>query len=144
MLSLLASFTLAFGLFSGRRQSEQRGHRITSKYCEDLPLCWAKQSKIAQENGDIPVEHEDDFLVATFACGCYWGPELAFQRTLGVHATCVGHTGYESGGANEAVQLIYNPLETSYEDLCDVLWDYIDPTLKNQVGVRSTWGSHLN
>ena len=72
--------------------------------------------------------------VATFALGCYWGAELAFQRHVGVVATCVGHTGYESGGANEAVQLVYDPRETSYAALCGVLWDYIDPTLKNRVG----------
>ena len=27
---------------------------------------------------------------ATFGCGCFWGPELAFQRVPGVMSTSVG------------------------------------------------------
>eukprot|EP00964_Phaeocystis_antarctica_P118536 scaffold82326_cov63-Phaeocystis_antarctica.AAC.2 len=34
---------------------------------------------------------------------------------------------------NEAVQLLFDPRQTSYEALCEVLWGRIDPTLRNQV-----------
>ena len=33
------------------------------------------------------------------------------------------------------MQLIYNPQQTSFEALCNVLWGYVDPTLKDQVGL---------
>jgi peptide-methionine (S)-S-oxide reductase len=118
----------------GTPKQPQRGHRVSPEYCEDLPRSWAKEAKLAQLDGRVPTAH-GHLLVATFACGCYWGPELAFQRTPGVVATCVGHTGYESGGANEAVQLVYDPSEVAFSALCDVLWSRIDPTLKNQVGL---------
>ena len=36
---------------------------------------------------------------------------------------------------NEAVQLLFDPRQTSYEALCEVLWRRIDPTLRNQVGL---------
>lgn len=42
---------------------------------------------------------------ATFGAGCFWGPELMFQRVPGVVATEVGY----SQGATE------NP---TYEDVC--------------------------
>ena len=114
---------------------QQRGHRgVRPQDLDDVPTSWARRAKLAQMDGRVP-ECDQGLLVATFAAGCYWGPELAYQRQNGVVATCVGHTGYESGGANEAVQLVYDPRETSYEALCDVLWNYVDPTLKNQVGL---------
>ena len=115
------------------RAPPQRGHRVRAEDLEDLPLSWARQAKLAQLEATVPAKHER-LHVATFAAGCYWGAELRYQRQPGVVATCVGFTGYETGGANEAVQLIYDPDETTYEELLDVLWDSIDPTLRNRVG----------
>ena len=31
------------------------------------------------------------------------------------------------------MQLLFDPRQTSYEALCEVLWGRIDPTLRNQV-----------
>ena len=93
-------------LFGWSPPQPQRGHRVRPEYCEDLPASWACQAKLAQLAGtiptehDLPSEHDERARVATFAMGCYWGAELAFQREPGVLATCVGHTGYESGGCD--------------------------------------------
>lgn len=82
----------------------------------------------------------------TDAGGCFWGTELHFQRMEGVVATCVGYTqgrlevpSYDevcSGrtGHTEAVQLIFDPKETSYRKLCEKLLSIIDPTALNRVG----------
>ena len=135
-LTLALPASTAFNLFGWIQTQPQRGHRVSPDYCEDLPSSWSRQAKLAQLDSSIPTEHEETRTrVATFAMGCYWGAELAFQRTPGVIATCVGHTGYESGGCNEAVQLLFDPRQTSYEALCEVLWSHIDPTLRNQVGL---------
>ena len=84
--------------------------------------------------------------MATFAGGCFWGLELAFQRVAGVTATSVGYTDgpdpaptYESvcsgrTGHAEAVQVYYDPAETSYEALLDVFFDKVDPTTANRQG----------
>ena len=43
-------------------------------------------------------------LPATFACGCFWGLELAFQRVEGVYATAVGYTqGFKENPTYEEV-----------------------------------------
>ncbi|GFN39175.1 MAG: peptide methionine sulfoxide reductase MsrA [Marine Group I thaumarchaeote] len=85
-------------------------------------------------------------MKATFAAGCFWGVEELFQKVKGVKSTCVGYTGgtfkdptYEdvcSGktGHAEAIQMEYNPSETSYENLLMIFWDNHDPTTLNQQG----------
>ncbi|MGE5579418.1 MAG: peptide-methionine (S)-S-oxide reductase MsrA [Bacillota bacterium] len=77
---------------------------------------------------------------ATFAGGCFWCMVQPFAKLAGVKEVVAGYTGghvqnptYEqvcSGrtGHYEAVQVIYDPSELSYERLLDTFWDQIDPT----------------
>lgn len=77
---------------------------------------------------------------ATFAGGCFWCVESAFEHVKGVIGAVSGYTGgrtdnptYEdvcSGktGHFEAVQLTYDPSEVSFAELLDVFWKQIDPT----------------
>lgn len=84
--------------------------------------------------------------MATFAGGCFWGLELAYQREAGVTNTSVGYTQgkdpaptYEkvcsgSTGHAEAVQVYYDPKETTYERLLDLFFERVDPTTANRQG----------
>lgn len=93
-----------------------------------------------------PKEAPPGLELATFAGGCFWGLELAYQRVPGVVKTSSGYTGgkkenptYEevcSGwtGHTEAVQATYDPKECTYEDLLEVFFDKVDPTTKNRQG----------
>ena len=77
---------------------------------------------------------------AIFAGGCFWCMEPPFENTTGVVNVFSGYTGgtsenptYEqvaSGttGHYEAVQIIYDPEQVSYEELLEVFWRQIDPT----------------
>jgi len=94
------------------------------------------QNKIAKEDADT----------ATFAAGCFWGVQLAFQRVPGVASTMVGYTAGNtqhptyndvcSGrtGHTEAVQMLFNPAVVSYKELLKVLFDRMDPTTLNRQG----------
>lgn len=94
----------------------------------------------------MPVKSKGGYEVATFAGGCFWGTELHFQRLPGVIATCVGYTqGAEekptydqvcSGktGHTEGIQLIFDPKQCSYAQLCDTILKTVDPALVNRVG----------
>jgi len=82
----------------------------------------------------------DTLRTATFAGGCFWCVEEAFDAVPGVVSTTSGYTGgrvrnptYEevsSGttGHVEAVQVKYDPSRVSYEELLRVFWRNIDPT----------------
>ena len=91
---------------------------------------------------------------ATFAGGCFWGIQLAFDREPGVLATCVGYTQgnndtttttgtfptysevcSEETGHTEACLIAYDPILVSYSRLAELMFDFIpDPTMLNRVG----------
>ena len=81
---------------------------------------------------------------ATFAAGCFWCTEEAFEKVPGVVSAVSGYTGgtvknpsYEqvsSGrtGHAEAVEVTFDPAKVTYEQLLDVFWVNHDPTVSNR------------
>jgi peptide-methionine (S)-S-oxide reductase len=77
--------------------------------------------------------------VATFAGGCFWSMQKAFDGVPGVVTTTAGYSGgttakptyeeVETGrtGYAESVQLIYDPARITYQGLLDIYWHHIDP-----------------
>ncbi|GAB9477160.1 Peptide-methionine s-oxide reductase [Globisporangium polare] len=102
----------------------------------------AKMASANQEEEPLNLGEGQD--VATFAAGCFWGVELAFQRVHGVVDTKVGYTQgaidhptYKqicSGktGHAEAIRVIFDKNQVTYPQLLDVLWDIHDPTTLNR------------
>ena len=78
--------------------------------------------------------------LAQFGLGCFWGAERLFWETPGVYSTAVGYAGGEtknptyeevcSGFTNhtEAVLVVFDPRQVSYEALLKVFWEGHDPT----------------
>lgn len=96
----------------------------------------AQESEPRPEPRDYPGPR----AVATFAGGCFWCIESAFDGVEGVVAAVSGYTGggevdpsYEQVAAGrtshvEAVEVRYAPEVISYERLLDIFWRQIDPT----------------
>lgn len=78
--------------------------------------------------------------LATFAGGCFWCIESAFDAIDGVLEVKSGYTGgsvanpsyhevcSQTTGHLEAVQVKYNPERISYDELLNIFWRQIDPT----------------
>ena len=81
---------------------------------------------------------------ASFAGGCFWCTEEAFEKVPGVIGAVSGYMGgktknptYEqvstgSTGHTEVVEVTFDPAKVSYEKLLDVFWVNHDPTVLNR------------
>jgi peptide-methionine (S)-S-oxide reductase len=82
----------------------------------------------------------EGYETAIFGLGCFWGAERVFWQLPGVHTTAVGYAGgftpnptYDevcsgSTGHTEAVLVVFDPAQISYEQLLRAFWEGHDPT----------------
>lgn len=81
--------------------------------------------------------------LATFAGGCFWCMEEAFERVPGVVSVTSGYTGgdrenpsYEevsAGGTGhaEAIEVRYDPARSGFGQLLEVFWHNVDPLTRD-------------
>jgi len=84
--------------------------------------------------------------IAVLALGCFWGPEIKFNKLEGVTKTEVGYCGgnsdtttYEevcSGSTNhaEVVKLEFDPKNISYKKILQYFFEIHNPTTLNSQG----------
>src|SRR3546814_15248969 len=79
---------------------------------------------------------------AILAGGCFWGMQQLIRRRPGVLSTKVGYCGgdvpnatYRNHGTHaEAIEIVFNPDETTYRDLLEFFFQIHDPTTLNRQG----------
>ncbi len=83
---------------------------------------------------------------ALFAMGCFWGAEKLFWNEPGVLMTAVGYLGGYTPNPNyretcsgqtghtETVRVVFDPAQTSYQQLLKVFLENHDPTQGNRQG----------
>lgn len=93
-----------------------------------------------------PQQEKQVTETATFAAGCFWGVQVAFDRLPGVVSTSVGFMGGEDAdvtykevcttdtGHAEVVHVEFDPAKVSYEELLHAFWHAHDPTTLNRQG----------
>jgi peptide-methionine (S)-S-oxide reductase len=109
------------------------------------PLLFLWVAALALATGAAAAQSEGKAATAkaTFAGGCFWCVEEAYDKVPGVVATTSGYMGgkvkdptYEQvttgrTGHAEVVQVEYDPAKVSYAKLVEVFWRNIDPTQKD-------------
>ncbi len=95
--------------------------------------------------GFIPAENSNA-QKAYFAGGCFWGVEYYFTSVKGVLSTSVGYMGgdkdqptykevcYEHTGHAEAMEVVFDPEQVSYEELAKLFFEIHDPTQVDRQG----------
>jgi peptide-methionine (S)-S-oxide reductase len=93
----------------------------------------------AEERTQLAPDAPPGLALATFAGGCFWCMEPPFDKLAGVDSTTSGYTGGHVPGATykdvsrggtghtEAVRVVFDPVQVSYEQLVDTFWKNVDP-----------------
>jgi peptide-methionine (S)-S-oxide reductase len=79
---------------------------------------------------------------AVLAGGCFWGMQDLIRKLPGVISTRVGYTGgdvpnatYRNHGTHaEAIEIIFDPSQTTYRRLLEFFFQIHDPTTLNRQG----------
>ncbi len=83
--------------------------------------------------------NNSEYKKAYFAGGCFWCMEETFDKAKGVVKSISGYSGghlknpkyedviYRDTGHVEAIEITYDPKQTSYENLLELFWKNIDP-----------------
>jgi peptide-methionine (S)-S-oxide reductase len=79
---------------------------------------------------------------AVLAGGCFWGVQELVRKQPGVISTRVGYTGgdvpnatYRNHGTHaEALEITFDPSQTSFRDLLEFFFQIHDPTTVNRQG----------
>lgn len=122
------------------------------RYCiNSASLRFIPKAKLAEEGyGEYLPLFEDKKAsqeeTAILAGGCFWGMEELFRQQPGVLRTRVGYTGghvpdvsyrdVKTGqtGHAEAIEVVFDPRQTSYRKLLEFFFMMHDPTTRNRQG----------
>jgi peptide methionine sulfoxide reductase msrA/msrB len=127
------------------------GEGLTSKntrYCvNSISLEFTPKEKSEEmASTDKKADKDTKYEKAIFASGCFWGVEYQFKQQPGVIETTVGFTGGDmenpsykavctgNTGHAEAVEVVFDPQKTSYEQLAKIFFETHDFTQVNRQG----------
>lgn len=123
-------------LFGGNKTSMVRPEDALPGRPDPIPV----PARHAVLDAPLAPPYPEGLEIADFGLGCFWGAERTFWQTPGVVTTAVGYQGgytanptYEEvctglTGHTEAVRVVFDPAQVSYEDLLKIFWEAHDPT----------------
>lgn len=114
---------------------------MTTKHVQIRTHALVLTAALLMATAALAAAQDSGHAKATFAGGCFWCVEEAFEKVPGVISAVSGYTdgnvdnpsyrqvtGGQTGHA-EAVEVIFDPAQVTYEQLLDVFWRNVDPTV---------------
>jgi len=133
-------------VFYGESLTPKNTRHCVNSISMDFTPAGEDSSSIKEKNNVAGEDTEKNYKRAIFASGCFWGVEYHFKKVDGVISTTVGYTGGDtedpsyqdvcssSTGHAEAVEIIYDPTRTSYEELVKLYFETHDFTQVDRQG----------
>ena len=118
-------------------QNLVRASSVAAVLIAALAFGWSQEKPAAAASTARPAAR---YETATLAGGCFWGLQESLNQVPGVIKTTVGYTGgttpnptYElvctgKTGHAEAVEVVFDPTQLSYEELLNRFFSIHDPT----------------
>ena len=106
----------------------------------------AKNTRHCANSISLNFVEDEDMKRAIFAGGCFWGVEHLLEQIPGVLSATSGYVGgrtenptyrevsYRNTGHAEAVEVVYDASNVSYETIAKVFFEIHDPTQVNRQG----------
>jgi peptide methionine sulfoxide reductase msrA/msrB len=128
----------------GPKDSGGKRYCMNSAALRFVPLSEMKNSRYSRYL--FPFAKKRGWETITLAGGCFWGMEEIIRKEKGIIETQTGYAGGEkrnptypevsSGntGHAESLQILFDPKETSLEDILLLFFKMHDPTTKNKQG----------
>jgi peptide methionine sulfoxide reductase msrA/msrB len=129
-------------VFTGERLTPKNTRHCVNSISMNFTPASSSQTSQTATSPSAPKTTE----TAIFASGCFWGSEHVLRKAKGVLSTRVGYTGgrrpsptYQqvctgTTGHAEAVEVTFDPSQTSYEQLARLFFETHDPTQVNRQG----------
>ncbi|MCC6137090.1 MAG: peptide-methionine (S)-S-oxide reductase MsrA [Bdellovibrionaceae bacterium] len=125
-----------------QRRRDDRNHAPQRAHAHEEPNTKLKGTM----ETSFPEAQENGLEVATLAGGCFWGVEELLRLQKGVLDTFVGYIGGDlekpvyttvktgTTGHAEAVQILFDPKQTTFENILLFFFQMHDPTTVNRQG----------
>jgi len=113
---------------------------------ESATVSQAESATMKTEESPSAAADSQSLAVITLGGGCFWCTEAVMQRVTGVREVVSGYMGghvenptYEqiitkTTGHAEVIQVTFDQVEISLEELLDIFWQAHDPTTLNRQG----------
>lgn len=140
--TLVAATLLLLASTTGCGQSPQVASSPQSNAVESEPSAEVKNEDPQVVETKVNTGEKAMVERAVLAGGCFWGMQDLIRKLPGVVDTRVGYTGgdvpnatYRNHGTHaEAIEISFNPQETSYRTLLEFFFQIHDPTTLNRQG----------
>ena len=141
LIAALFAFTMYTVARPGGETAPRSGETGQTGQTSEIALA-TEQTGQAGETGQTGQTSE--IALATFAGGCFWCMEPPYDELDGVISTIAGYIGGTTPnptygqvttgrtGHTEAMEVRYDPSKITYQELLDVFWVNIDPTVDDR------------